>query len=179
MVTTTPAEPTFIRLSEARLLESAGALAEVLVDAVEDGASIGFLAPLDPTAAVAWWREQAPAVAAGTVIIWAAAVDGQLSGTIALKLEDMPNGRHRAEVKKLMVHRRARRRGLGRQLLTIAEAAAGAAGSTLLLLDTQTGSAADALYRAAGWTAAGVIPDYAADPAGVLQPTTIFYKACR
>jgi ribosomal protein S18 acetylase RimI-like enzyme len=80
-------------------------------------------------------------------------------------------------VAKLIVHRDARGRGLGRQLLSLAEEAAAKAGATLLLLDTQTGSAAEALYRKAGWTAAGVIPDYAADPTGVLHPTTLFYKA--
>jgi ribosomal protein S18 acetylase RimI-like enzyme len=166
----------FAQLSSAELAESAEELAEVLLDAVDDGASVGFVQPFDLEAATRWWASLAPAVAEGTLIVWAARAEGRIHGTVQLKLERTANGRHRAEVAKLMVHRDARGRGLGRRLLDLAEQQAAAAGATLLLLDTQTGSVAEALYRKAGWTEAGVIPDYAADPAGVLRPTTLFYK---
>jgi GNAT superfamily N-acetyltransferase len=166
-------------LSAAEVVASARELAAVLVDAVEDGASVGFLRPFDLDAAAAWWEDRAAAVTDGTLLVWAARVDGRLCGTVQLRLERTPNGRHRAEVVKLMVHREARGHGLGRRLLERAEQAAADAGATLLLLDTQTGSAAETLYRKAGWTPVGVIPDYAADPSGVLRPTTLFYKSVR
>ncbi|MGV9628116.1 GNAT family N-acetyltransferase [Streptomyces sp. NPDC003487] len=164
------------RLDASHIRSSAGELAELLVDTVDGGASVGFLAPLDAAEAAAWWRERAAAVAAGRLLVWAAYDDGGPAGTVSLALADKPNSRHRAEVVKLMVHRRARGRGLGRALLRTAEVAAGAAGITLLHLDTETGSLAEALYRSAGWTRAGTIPDYAASPDGVLRPTTVYYK---
>jgi ribosomal protein S18 acetylase RimI-like enzyme len=167
---------TFTRLSSTELIGSARELAAVLVDAVEDGASVGFVRPLDLEAAATWWEGLAAGVTEGALLVWAAHVAGRLCGTVQLKLERTPNGRHRAEIAKLMVHRDARGGGLGRRLLVLAEQAAVEAGATLLLLDTQTGSAAEALYRSAGWTEAGVIPDYAVDPGGVLRATTLFYK---
>jgi ribosomal protein S18 acetylase RimI-like enzyme len=95
---------------------------------------------------------------------------------VSLALPDKPNSRHRAELVKLMVSREARGRGVGRGLLATAEEAAAAAGLTLLHLDTETGSPAEHLYRSAGWTRAGTIPDYAADPGGELRPTTLYFK---
>ncbi|WP_234342870.1 GNAT family N-acetyltransferase [Streptomyces fulvoviolaceus] len=148
-------------------------LADLLVDTVDSGASIGFLAPLDRAAAVAWWKERA---AARRLAVWAAYDGGRIVGTVSLAFPDKPNSRHRAELVKLMVHRDARGRGLGRRLLATAEEAAAATGITLLHLDTETDSPAEHLYSTAGWTRAGVIPDYAEDPAGVLRPTTLYYK---
>ncbi|MFJ8079497.1 GNAT family N-acetyltransferase [Streptomyces sp. NPDC096205] len=164
------------RLSEFQVHDLAEELAELLTDTVESGASIGFLAPMDAAAALAWWRERAAAVAAGQLGVWAAHERDRLVGTVSLAFPDKPNSRHRAEVVKLMVHRDARGRGLGRTLLSAAEEAAAAAGITLLHLDTETDSPAERLYRSAGWTRVGVIPDYAASPAGVLCGTTIYYK---
>lgn len=163
-------------LAAARLDDLAEELAALLVDTVDGGASVGFLAPLEPAEAARWWRERARAVAAGRLTVWVAYDAGGPAGTVSLALPDKPNSRHRAEVVKLMVHRRARGRGLGRALLATAEAAASAAGITLLHLDTETDSPAEALYRSAGWTRAGTIPDYAASPDGVLRPTTLYYK---
>ncbi|MFJ5779174.1 GNAT family N-acetyltransferase [Streptomyces sp. NPDC093094] len=151
-------------------------LAGLLSDTVEGGASIGFLAPLDAATALDWWRGRAAAVAAGELAVWAAHEEGRLVGTVSLALPDKPNSRHRAEIVKLMVDRGVRGRGLGRTLLTTAEEAAAAAGITLLHLDTETGSSAEHLYRTAGWTRVGVIPDYAADPQGELRGTTVYYK---
>ena len=163
-------------LDAAKLLCRAGELADLLVDTVADGASIGFLAPLDRTDALAWWEGRAAGVAAGHLAVWAALDGDRVTGTVTLAFPDKPNSRHRAELVKLMVHRDARGQGLGRRLLTTAEEAAPAAGVTLLHLDTETDSPAEHLYRTAGWTRAGIIPDYAADPSGVLRPTTLYYK---
>ncbi|CAM5555448.1 GNAT family N-acetyltransferase [Streptomyces aurantiogriseus] len=167
---------TTTRLDAGQLLDRTDALADLLIDTVDGGASVGFLAPLDHAEAVAWWRERAAGVAAGQLAVWAAHDGDRVVGTVGLDFPGKPNSRHRAELVKLMVHRDARGKGLGRRLLTTAEKAATAAGVTLLHLDTETDSPAEHLYRSAGWTRAGVIPDYAASPAGVLRPTTLYYK---
>lgn len=151
-------------------------MADLLTDTVNGGASIGFLAPFERGDAIDWWRGRAAAVSENLLAVWAAYVEGRIVGTISLAFPDKPNSRHRAEVAKLMVHREGRGQGLGRSLLATAERAAAEAGVTLLNLDTETGSPAESLYRSAGWTRAGVIPDYARTPSGVLHPTTIFYK---
>lgn len=165
------------RLSATGLLAARHALADLVCDAVEGGSSIGFLAPLDPGEAAAWWEGLAPEAADGRVAVWAARDGGgRILGTVQLRRGGMPNGRHRAEIAKLVVHRDARGRGLGRALLATAEREAAASGISLLVLDTQTGSPAERLYRSAGWTESGTIPDYAADTAGVLRPTTVFHK---
>jgi GNAT superfamily N-acetyltransferase len=152
-------------------------LADLLADTVAGGASVGFLAPLARTQAASWWRERAAAAATGRIAVWVAVDDtDRVTGTVGLAFPDKPNSTHRAELVKLMVHRSARGRGLGRRLLTTAEDAAAGAGITLLHLDTETGSPAEHLYRSAGWTPAGTIPDYATSPAGELRPTTLYYK---
>ncbi|MFD3531704.1 GNAT family N-acetyltransferase [Streptomyces sp. NPDC058664] len=152
-------------------------LAALLVDAVDGGASVGFLAPLESAEAAAWWAGAAEEVAEGVRDVWAAhAPDGRLTGAVTLVRASTANGRHRGEIARLLVHRAARGGGLGRRLLAAAEAHAAATGLRLLVLDTQTDSPAERLYRGAGWTAAGTIPDFAADPAGVLRPTTLYYK---
>lgn len=167
---------TAIRLDAPEVIASAEELADLLLDTVHGGASVGFLAPLDRAEAVHWWHDRAAAVASGHLAVWAAHRGGRVVGTVGLAFPDKSNSRHRAELVKLMVHRDARGQGLGRALLTAAERAAAAAGVTLLHLDTETGSPAERLYHGAGWTRAGVIPDYAADPAGNLRPTTLYYK---
>jgi ribosomal protein S18 acetylase RimI-like enzyme len=167
---------TVTALDATRVLDRVEQLADLLVDTVAGGASVGFLAPLARADAVAWWQGRARAVAAGESAVWAAYDGERVVGTVSLVFPDKPNSRHRAELVKLMVHRDARGRGLGRRLLDTAEGAAAALGMTLLHLDTETGSPAERLYRGAGWTRAGTIPDYAADPSGVLRPTTLYYK---
>ena len=168
---------TVCRLSAAQLLSSVDELAELLTDTVHGGASIGFLAPLGRAEAVGWWAERADAVSGGRLAVWVARdVADRVIGTVSLAFPDKPNSRHRAEIVKLMVHRDGRGQGIGRTLLTTAEHGAAAAGVTLLHLDTETDSPAETLYRTAGWTRIGAIPDYAATPTGVLRPTTIFYK---
>ncbi|MEV5664082.1 GNAT family N-acetyltransferase [Streptomyces flaveolus] len=161
---------------EARLTALLEELTDLLTDTVDGGASVGFLAPLDRDEALAWWRGRAAAVAAGQLTVWVAQEGDRVTGTVSLALPDKPNSRHRAELVKLMVSRDARGRGLGRRLLAVAEEAAARAGITLLHLDTETDSPAEHLYRSAGWTRAGTIPDYAASPEGVLRPTTLYFK---
>ncbi|MDN3257581.1 GNAT family N-acetyltransferase [Streptomyces sp. MA25(2023)] len=164
------------RVDEQGLTALLDRLAGLLTDTVEGGASVGFLAPLGHAEAVAWWRGRAADVVAGRLAVWVARDGERVTGTVSLALPDKPNSRHRAELVKLMVAREARGRGLGRGLLATAEEAAAAAGITLLHLDTETGSPAEHLYRSAGWTRAGTIPDYAADPGGELRPTTLYFK---
>ncbi|RFC71163.1 GNAT family N-acetyltransferase [Streptomyces sp. AcE210] len=164
------------RLTAAELLDSASLLADLLAVTVADGASLGFLAPLAHDEAAAWWRGLAPAVAEGRLAVWAVLDGDRCLGTVSLAFTDKPNGRHRAEVAKLMVHPAARGRGLARTLLTRLEDEALDAGVSLLVLDTETASPAESLYRATGWTRAGVIPHYATDPTGTPRPTTLFYK---
>ncbi|GAA1538193.1 GNAT family N-acetyltransferase [Streptomyces albidochromogenes] len=151
-------------------------LAALLADAVDGNTSVGFLAPFGRDEAAAWWAAQQPAVDDGSLTVWAARGPGGIEGTFALALNPKPNSRHRAELIKLMVHRAARGRGLGRALLATAEREAARAGATLLLLDTETDSPAEHLYRAAGWTHYGTVPGYAADPAGTLRPCSFYFK---
>jgi ribosomal protein S18 acetylase RimI-like enzyme len=167
------------RLDAAAFPGSVDGLAEVLADAVDDGSSLGFLAPFGHEAAAGWWRAQAQGVADGSLIIWVArtrAAKGRIVATVTLAPEHRPNGRHRAHVLKLIVHRDARGRGLARALLATAESAAAEAGVTLLLLDTETGGAAERLYLSEGWTRFGVVPRYAAAPDGSLRKCGFFYR---
>ncbi|MET8469194.1 GNAT family N-acetyltransferase [Streptomyces sp. NPDC006422] len=175
---------TCTRLTPAEFPAYVDELGSLLADVVQGGSSLGFLHGLTPSEAADWWRAYVgPSVEHGSTAVWVATdTDGasrRCVGTISLAFTEKPNGRHRAEVVKLMVHGSARGTGLGRTLLTTAERAAAEAGITLLVLDTETGSPAENFYRKAGWDEVGVIPDYAADPAGVLRPTTLFHKRLR
>ncbi|MFI5617088.1 GNAT family N-acetyltransferase [Streptomyces sp. NPDC051567] len=168
---------TITALSAAALRAHRDELAALLHDVVADGSSLGFLAGLDHPSAAAWWDSLAPAVEDGSLALWVSrGGDGRVDGTVSCYRESKPNGRHRAELRKLMVHPAARGRGTARALLAEAEAASARSGVVLLFLDTETGSGAEHVYRSAGWTEAGTIPDYAADPQGRLHPTTLFYK---
>ncbi|MFI2370417.1 GNAT family N-acetyltransferase [Streptomyces sp. NPDC018833] len=167
------------RLCAADLPAAAPGLGALLVDAVDDGASVGFPSSLTAGEAAAWWTHLAPALTEGRTAVWAAHDGGRLVGTVQLRCETSPNGTHRAEIAKLLVHRDARGRGVARRLLATAEEFARSSGRTLLMLDTQTGSTAERLYRSAGWIPLGTVPDYAADPSGVLRSTTFFHKSLR
>ncbi|MGW3347019.1 GNAT family N-acetyltransferase [Nonomuraea rubra] len=167
---------TIARLSAGEFEHCVKELAELLADAVDDGASLGFVEPFGHEAAAAWWRAQAPAVAAGSQLVWVCRLDGVLAGTVSLIPAAKANARHRAEIVKLMVHRDARGQGLSRDLLATAEQAALDSGATLLLLDTETGSTAEHVYLSGGWTRYGIVPDYAASPDGTLRDCSFFYK---
>ncbi|WP_214108363.1 GNAT family N-acetyltransferase [Acrocarpospora catenulata] len=164
------------RLTSERFPGAVKDLAELFVDAVADGASIGFLAPCDHATAAAWWEAQATAVGEGRLVVWVSEDSSGVTGTVSLALEGRANGRHRAEILKLVVHRKARGQGLARALLATAERAADDDGRTLLLLDTQTGSVAESLYLRDGWTRYGVVPGYAIGPSGTLGDGSFLYK---
>jgi GNAT superfamily N-acetyltransferase len=151
------------------------ALARLLVDAVESGAAVSFLAPLTLERALDWWRRTVAASGPGTIFLVARDADG-VAGTVQLHPAWAPNQPHRAEIAKLLVHRRSRRTGLGTRLMHAIEDAARQAGFSLLTLDAKRGEAADRLYRRLGWIAAGTIPRYAFDPDGTPHDAVIFYK---
>ena len=152
------------------------ALAEVLIDCVEGGASVSFMQPLSMAKASAFWQRVAGGVASGERALLVARDDEGIVGTVQLTLALPENQPHRADLAKMLVHRRARRRGLGAALMRAAEALALACGKTLLVLDTVTGSDADRLYERLGWIRCGVIPDYALYPGGGLCAATVYYR---
>jgi len=152
------------------------ALADVLIDCVEGGASVSFMHPLSRDRAVAFWRRVAHGVAAGERALLVAQDARGLCGTVQLALHQPENQPHRADLAKMLVHRRARRRGLGAALMRAAEATAQECGKTLLVLDAVTGGDAERLYQRLGWERAGVIPGYALLPDGGLCSTTVFYR---
>lgn len=174
--TTTIHSSPITRLSAATFDASVPGLADLLTDTVAGGSSLGFVTPFGREEATAWWLAQRPAVADRTLDIWVAEGPAGITGTISLAHPSKPNARHRAEIVKLLVHRTARGQGLGRALLATAEQSAARSGFRLLLLDTETDSAADRLYRSTGWTPYGTVPAYATGPEGELRDCTFFYK---
>jgi len=152
-------------------------LIELLRDAVEGGASVGFIAPLDPQIADSYWAKIEAEVAQHQRIVLAARAEDQLVGCVQLSLATPPNGTHRADLQKLLVYIPFRGRGIAKQLLHAADAAARAAGKTLLVLDTERGSAAETLYARYGYVRVGVIPEFALDGYGHhLIDTVVFYR---
>jgi GNAT superfamily N-acetyltransferase len=151
-------------------------LANILVDAVAHGASVNFMAGFSHEEACAFWRGQFPGIAKGERRLFVGDDGMRLVATVVLTFAHQPNASHRAEIGKMLVLASARRQGLGRRLLLAVETAAREAGRTLLMLDTETGSAGDLLYRSCGWTAIGAVPGHAFRPDGRLAETTLFYK---
>jgi acetyltransferase len=164
------------RVEASQLEREMEAFVEVLRDSVNGGASVGFLPPLGPEEARAYWREVSQSIRSRGRVLLAAWESGRLSGTVQLELESRPNGWHRAEVMKLLVDGAERRRGIGRRLMEAAEQAARAHARSLLVLDTKQGDAAEHLYRAMGYVEAGVIPRYALDADRRPHATVFFYK---
>jgi GNAT superfamily N-acetyltransferase len=150
-------------------------LVDVLIDCVDGGASVSFMHPLPPATALAFWRGIADDVERGARSLLVAEDDGGVIGTVQLVLEQPENQPHRADLSKMLVHRRARRLGVGAALMRAAEDAAREAGKTLLVLDTASDDA-ERLYARAGWTLVGVIPDYALLPHGGLCCTSVYYR---
>lgn len=155
------------------------ALSEILIDCVEGGASVSFMSPLPQARADAFWQAVAGDVAAGrrALLVAEDVATGRWIGTAQLVLAQPENQPHRADVAKVLVHREARRRGVGALLMHAAEQAARSAGKTLLVLDTATGSDAERLYQRMGWIQVGVVPNYALWPDGRPCATTYYYKA--
>ena len=158
--------------AEARL----GDLAAILVDAVAQGASVNFMAGFTLDDGGRFWRRQLAGIEAGDTHLFVAADGEHLVGTVLLMFAPQPNAPHRADIGKMLVLSSARRQGIGRRLLAEAELAARRMGRTLLLLDTETGSAGDRLYQSCGWTMVGTVPGHAYTPDGRLAETTLFYK---
>ena len=152
-------------------------LADLLVDSVEGGASVSFLAPLAHYEARDWFAGVLHEMDLGRRVLLAAFLGNRLVGCAQLVLAWQANAAHRAEVQKMMVHRSARRMGVGARLMRQVEVEARALGRTLLILDTETGSDAEHLYSHLGWIKVGVIPDYAMRPDGSgLRPTSLWYR---
>lgn len=165
-----------------RILDAAEAraaipdLCETLSDCINGGASLGFMLPFEPRNGESYWREIAGEVEKGGIILGVAEVDGKVVGTVQVGLASKPNQPHRGDLMKLLVHRSARGLGLSRKLMAAVEEEAARRGRTLLVLDTATGSEAEAIYPRFGWQRVGVIPDYALWPQGGFCDTTLFYK---
>ena len=151
-------------------------LADLLIDCVEGGASVSFMLPLTRERAVAFWRRVADGVAAGQRALLIAEDEQGICGTVQLIFDVPENQPHRGDLAKMLVHRRARRRGLGAALMRAAEATAVECGKTLLVLDAVTGGDAERLYASLGWQRVGVIPNYALMPDGAPCDTTVFYR---
>ncbi|QQS10703.1 MAG: GNAT family N-acetyltransferase [Rhodospirillales bacterium] len=172
---TTP-DPAIRALSGEEAARRVEELADVLIDCVEGGASVSFMAPIARGTAVGFWRGVVAGVAAGDRVLLAAEDSGGIVGTVQLVFAGPENQPHRADIAKMLVHRRGRRRGLGARLMRAAEDAARAAGRTVLVLDTATGGDAERLYPRLGWRRVGVIPNYALMPDGAPCDTTVFYR---
>jgi GNAT superfamily N-acetyltransferase len=155
----------------------AEALADVLVDCVEGGASVSFMWPLPRDKALAFWRGVAEGVARDErALLIAEDAAGAILGTVQLILAQPANQPHRADVAKMLVHRRARRQGIAQRLMAAVDEVARAEGKTVLVLDTVTGGDAERLYARAGWQRVGVVPNYALMPDGAFCGTTFFTK---
>lgn len=154
-------------------------LVALTLDAVAGGAAINFLADTPPDQVTAWWEARVAAVASGLTTPFLARLDGVTVGCTLLVRSGDPNSPHRAEIGKVIVHRSAGRRGIARALMLAAETRARADGRWLLILDTYSGSAADALYRSLGWHETGIVPNYALDTSGRPEPATFFWKDLR
>jgi GNAT superfamily N-acetyltransferase len=147
----------------------------VLADCVEGGASVSFMLPYSRDDAESFFATVIASVARGETVLVAAKLDGRIVGTVQLGLDMPPNQPHRGDIKKLLVHRAARKHGLGAALMARAEHEAKTRGRTLLVLDT-AGSDAERLYVRTGWQRVGVVPDYAMWPGGGFCDTTFFWK---
>ncbi|MBC8122747.1 MAG: GNAT family N-acetyltransferase [Gemmatimonadaceae bacterium] len=160
--------------------EAAGcieALADVLVDCVEGGASVSFMLPLPREKALAFWRGVVDSLARNErVLLVAEDREGQIVGTVQMIVSQPDNQPHRADITKMLVHRKARRRGIGQRLMEAIDDAAREEGKSVLVLDTVTGGDGERLYERVGWQRVGDVPKFALMPNGEFCGTTFFYK---
>jgi GNAT superfamily N-acetyltransferase len=150
-------------------------LSDLLIDAVHQGASAGFVAPLSKEEAAQYWQQVFGSLDQG-LLLWVAENNGKVVGTVQLALSPKKNGVHRAEVQKLFVHSSARGKGIASQLMDSLEQTARSMGRSLLVLNTQAGSDAEKVYQHLGWQKVGEIPLFAASPDGTLHATAYYYK---
>lgn len=167
---------TIERVDTAGLAAYRDALIDLLIDIVEGGNSVGFVLPLSRGEVGDYWDGLAPSIKEGNRMLWVAHDGAQMLGTVQLELTLKKNGVNRAEVQKLLVHTRARRRGVARALMQAAEARALELRRGLLFLDTEAGSVAEAFYRALGYICIGGLPEYACSPYGAWRANAIYYK---
>ena len=167
-------QPIVIRLASVTH-EQVTQLADLLIDCVEGGASVSFMHPVSQAKAEAFWQRVADDVSRGARALLVAKDQHGIVGTVQLVLEQPENQPHRAEVSKMLVHRRARRQGLGAALMRAAERTASECGKSLLVLDTASNDAAR-LYTRLGWQPCGEIPGFALLPQGGLCSTSLFYR---
>ena len=151
-------------------------LVDLLRDAVHNGASVGFILPVSDAELHRYWQGVATEIADGEKHLLVRTEDGVIVGAVQMSLCTKPNGMHRAEIQKLLVHSRCRRKGYGQDLMTAVEQLAVRLGRSLLVLDTEAGSPAQALYAQQGYQLLGVLPGYAASPAGGLKPCAFLYR---
>ncbi|WP_442797644.1 GNAT family N-acetyltransferase [Pantoea vagans] len=166
----------YATLSATQAQQLLGELTDVLQGCVADGASVGFIDAEDDEVMTRFWQQRIASITSGDSELLVARQHGRIVATVIISRSGMPNGRHRAEISKLLVHPQARRQGIARDLMQRAEQRARAQGKTLLVLDTRSGDVASDLYRSLGWQVAGSIPFYAESTAGVLDATTYMYK---
>ena len=153
------------------------ALADVLIDCVEGGASVGYMLPLSREKALGFWRGVAEGVARNErALLIAENRAGEIVGTVQLIFAQPDNQPHRADVGKMLVCRKARRQGIAQRLMAAVEDVARDEGKSVLVLDTVTGGAAEGLYEKAGWQRVGVVPNYALMPDGEFCATTVYYR---
>lgn len=177
MTHSAPPSITIRRLDADEAATSVPALADVLIDCVQGGASVSFMWPLPRDKALAFWRGVADGVARNErVLLVAQDAAGAIVGTVQLITAMPDNQPHRADVAKMLVHRAARRQGIAQHLMAAVDDAARAEGKTVLVLDTVTGSDAERLYERAGWQRVGVVPGYALMPDGAPCGTTFFCR---
>jgi ribosomal protein S18 acetylase RimI-like enzyme len=151
-------------------------LAEILIDVVEAGAGVSFMAPLSRDIADAYWRRQVAGISKGTTHQFAAFSDSVITGTVMLHRAWAPNQPHRAEVAKLMVHNDFRQQGIATKLMKALEEKAHAEKLKLITFDAVTDSDAWRLYQRLGYQIVGNIPGYAMSPYGRMDDTTVFFK---
>lgn len=154
------------------------ALVDLLVDAVDSGASVNFVQPMTREKSESWWSGALASHARGERVIFVAEEAGRVLGSVQLMFAGQENQAHRADIGKLLVHTNARRQGLGAALMHAAETEAKRLGRMLLVLDTEAGSSGDRLYERLGWTRFGVVPGYAMMADGSrAADCAFFYKA--
>jgi GNAT superfamily N-acetyltransferase len=170
--------PRIAVLSPAQAASRRAGLVELLVDAVEGGASVNFVWPMTRAKAEAWWEGALASHARGERVILIAEADGRINASVQIIPAPQENQAFRADIAKLLVHRRARRQGLGAALMCAAEDEARRIGRDLLTLDTEAGSDAERLYLGLGWTLFGQVPGYAMRADNTARElVSFFYKA--
>ena len=166
----------FISLTAEQAEQRIAELADLLIDAVDSGASVGFMPPLSRDEALEYWREVIAAIRQDSRVLVVALDGGRIQGSVQLALETRANGNHRAEAMKLFVHRRARRRGLAKALMAEVESIARRIGRTLLVMDTRKGGEAEKMCESLGYIRFGEVPGYARSSNGQLHTTVFFYR---